>query len=41
LEYPLHIVVPRHSGDLAPKTIKSIITQTEMTVEEFVSLMGG
>jgi len=37
----LHIVVPRHSGDLAPKTIKSIISQAEMTVEEFVSLMSG
>ena len=37
----LHLVVPRHSGVLAPKTIKSIISQAEMTVEEFVSLMGG
>ena len=36
----LHLVVPRHSGDLAPKTIKSIISQAEMTVEEFVSLLG-
>lgn len=36
----LHIVVPRHSGDLAPKTIKSIIVQAEMTVEEFVALLG-
>jgi len=36
----LHVVVPRHSGDLAPKTLKSIITQAEMTVEEFVKLLG-
>jgi predicted RNA binding protein YcfA (HicA-like mRNA interferase family) len=35
----LRIVVPQHSGDLAPKTIKSIIVQAEMTVEEFVALL--
>lgn len=35
----LHAIVPRHSRDLAPKTIKSIIIQAEMTVDEFVSLM--
>jgi predicted RNA binding protein YcfA (HicA-like mRNA interferase family) len=35
----LHVVVPQHSGDLAPKTIKSIIVQAEMTVEEFVALL--
>ncbi len=35
----LHVVVPRHSGDLAPKTTKSIIVQAELTVEEFVALL--
>jgi predicted RNA binding protein YcfA (HicA-like mRNA interferase family) len=35
----LHVVVPRHSGDLAPKTIKSIISQAELTVEEFAALL--
>jgi len=35
----LHVVVPQHSGDLAPKTIKSIIVQAEITVEEFVGLL--
>ena len=35
----LHVVVPRHSGDLAPKTTKSIIIQAELTVEEFVALL--
>jgi predicted RNA binding protein YcfA (HicA-like mRNA interferase family) len=35
----LHVVVPQHSGDLAPKTIKSIIVQAEITVEEFVALL--
>jgi len=35
----LHVVVPQHSGDLALKTIKSIIVQAEMTVEEFVALL--
>ncbi|HLY60676.1 MAG TPA: type II toxin-antitoxin system HicA family toxin [Terriglobia bacterium] len=33
----LHVVIPSHGGDLAPKTIKSIIAQAELTVEEFVS----
>jgi predicted RNA binding protein YcfA (HicA-like mRNA interferase family) len=35
----LHVVVPQHGGDLAPKTLKSIIVQAEMTVEEFVALL--
>ena len=35
----LHIVVPRHSGDLAPKTIKSIIGQAELTVEQLLELL--
>jgi predicted RNA binding protein YcfA (HicA-like mRNA interferase family) len=35
----LHIVVPRHAGDLAPKTIKSIIVQAEMTVAEFIAFL--
>lgn len=36
----LHIVVPCHGGDLAPKTLKSILVQAELTVEEFVALLG-
>jgi predicted RNA binding protein YcfA (HicA-like mRNA interferase family) len=32
----LHVVIPRHGGDLAPKTLKSILTQAELTVEEFI-----
>jgi predicted RNA binding protein YcfA (HicA-like mRNA interferase family) len=35
----LHVVVPMHVRDLAPKTTKSIIVQAEMTVEEFVALL--
>jgi len=35
----LHVVIPQHSGDLAPKTLKSILVQAEMTVEEFVALL--
>jgi predicted RNA binding protein YcfA (HicA-like mRNA interferase family) len=35
----LHIVVPRHQGDLAPKTLKSIIIQADLTVKEFVELL--
>jgi len=37
----LHVVVPRHSRDLAPKTIKSVIIQAEMTVEELARLLGA
>jgi predicted RNA binding protein YcfA (HicA-like mRNA interferase family) len=36
----LHVVVPRHSGDLAPKTLKAIIVQAEMTPAEFSALLG-
>lgn len=35
----LHIVIPLHSKDLAPKTIKSIIIQAELTIEEFIKLL--
>ena len=35
----LHIVVPIHSRDLAPKTLKSVLQQAEITVEDFVDLM--
>jgi predicted RNA binding protein YcfA (HicA-like mRNA interferase family) len=31
----LHVVIPFHGGELAPKTIKSILVQAELTVEEF------
>ena len=35
----LHIVIPVHSRDLAPKTLKSILQQAEVTVEEFINFM--
>ncbi len=35
----LHVIIPLHSGDLAPKTTKSVIVQAELTVEEFVALL--
>ena len=35
----LHVVIPRHGGDLAPKTLKAIIAQAELTVEEFSQLI--
>jgi predicted RNA binding protein YcfA (HicA-like mRNA interferase family) len=35
----LHVVVPSHSGDLAPKTLKSIIVQAELTVEDLIELL--
>jgi predicted RNA binding protein YcfA (HicA-like mRNA interferase family) len=36
----LHVVVPRRNGDLALETLKSIIIQSDMTVEEFVALLN-
>lgn len=35
----LHVVIPRHARELAPKTIKSILAQTELTVEDFLESM--
>lgn len=36
----LHIIIPMHSRkDLAPKTLKSIIIQSELTVEEFIKIL--
>ncbi|MCR4322731.1 MAG: type II toxin-antitoxin system HicA family toxin [Candidatus Azambacteria bacterium] len=38
----LHIIIPMHSKkDLALKTLKSIITQSELTVGEFVKILKG
>jgi len=35
----LHVVIPFHSNrDLAPKTIKSIIIQAGLSLEEFLKL---
>ncbi len=35
----LHIVVPNHNRDLAPKTLKSIIAQAEISVEELIKFL--
>ncbi|MFA5831285.1 MAG: type II toxin-antitoxin system HicA family toxin [Candidatus Paceibacterota bacterium] len=35
----LHIVVPQHSRDLAPKTLMSILSQSELTVDELRELL--
>lgn len=32
----LHVVIPYHGHDLAPKTLKSIILQTELTIEDLL-----
>jgi len=34
----LRVVVPYHNRDLAPKTLRSIISQAELTVEQFINL---
>ena len=35
----LHIVIPMHARDLAPKTLKSILIQAKISVEELVDLL--
>lgn len=35
----VHVVIPRHNRDLAPKTLKSIIKQSELKAEEFIKLL--
>ena len=35
----LHVVIPIHSRDLAPKTLKSILSQAEITVKELIDLI--
>ncbi|MEK7114945.1 MAG: type II toxin-antitoxin system HicA family toxin [Patescibacteria group bacterium] len=35
----LHVVIPMHDNDLAPKTLKSIISQLEITLEEFLKIL--
>ena len=35
----LLVTVPVHSGDLNPTTLRSIIRQAGMTVEEFLALL--
>lgn len=35
----LHIVVPSHAGDLAPRTLKSILAEAELTVEDLKELL--
>ena len=35
----INVVVPRHNKDLAPKTIESIISQSELDLEEFRKLL--
>jgi predicted RNA binding protein YcfA (HicA-like mRNA interferase family) len=35
----LHVVMPRHGGDLAPKTVKSILAQAELTLDQFMQSM--
>lgn len=35
----LRVVVPYHGRELAPKTLRTIIAQADMTMEEFVALL--
>lgn len=33
----LRVVIPFHSGDLAPKTLRSILSQSGINVEDFIA----
>ncbi len=35
----LRITIPYHSRELAPKTLKSILAQTELTIQELIELL--
>lgn len=35
----LHVVIAMHNKDLAPKTLKSILVQSELTIEEFRKIL--
>lgn len=35
----LHVVIPMHKKELAPKTLKSIIIQAELTIEDFIDIL--
>jgi len=43
LRHPIHkglrITIPARKKDLAPKTLKTIITQAGLTIEEFIKLL--
>ncbi|OHA24331.1 MAG: hypothetical protein A3B11_02095 [Candidatus Taylorbacteria bacterium RIFCSPLOWO2_01_FULL_44_26] len=35
----LHIVIPIHSRDMAPKTLKSILAQAEISVKDLLDIL--
>ena len=35
----LYVTIPNHNRDLAPKTLKSIISQAGLAVEEFLKII--
>jgi len=35
----LRVTIPYHNRDLAPKTLKSIILQAGLTIDEFIDLL--
>lgn len=38
-KHHLHIVIPFHSRDIAPKTLKSILVQAEISVKDLVDIL--
>jgi predicted RNA binding protein YcfA (HicA-like mRNA interferase family) len=38
-KHHLHIVIPIHSRDLAPKTLKSILVQAEISVKDLNDIL--
>lgn len=39
IKFDIHVVIPRHSRDLALSTLKSIIKQSGIRLEEFTELL--
>ena len=35
----LHVIIPNHNRELAPKTLKTIIAQSGLNIEEFRKLL--
>ncbi len=35
----LRITVPFHRKDMAPKTLKTVIAQAQLTVDQFIALL--
>lgn len=35
----LHVVIPIHTRDMAPKTLKAVLAQSEISIKELIDLL--